>query len=100
MTESTIDYGSGFQTLRRCYLKRRVLARQADRLAESSVWQAHQEEQESQLLPDGFPSKDALAAAGYTTAGDLEGATTDELQEWARLSNSAAKAVIAAYAAI
>lgn len=95
-----IDFGSPFQTVRRYYLKNRVLARQAGEFAISSVWHANQEEQPGTALPVGFPSLTALAAAGYTTAQDLEGADAAELVEWACISNSAARAVLAAYAAL
>jgi hypothetical protein len=95
-----LDYGSPFLTLRRVYLKKRIMARQAGDLALSAVWHSRQEEQTSTTLPDGFPSKAALATAGYTAAGDLEGADESELVEWACISNSAARAVLAAYAAL
>jgi hypothetical protein len=95
-----IDYGSPFPTLRRFYLKKRIMAYRAGDLALSAVWQSRQEEQSSTDLPDGFPSKVALEDAGYTTSGDLECADEFELMDWARLSNRAAKAVIAAYAAL
>ena len=95
-----LDYGSPFPTLRRIYLKKRKMAYQAGDYALSSVWHARQEEQTSAVIPDGFPSKAALAEAGYTAVGDLEDADADELVEWACLSHSAARAVIAAYAAL
>lgn len=95
-----VDFGSPFPTLRRFYLKKRVMARQNGDLALSAVWQSRQEEQSSTALPDGFPSKTALAAAGYTAQGDLEGSSEDELIEWARLTRTAAKSVLAAYAAL
>ena len=95
-----IDYGSGFQTLRRFYLKKRVLARQSGDLAISSVWQSHQEEQPGTALPAGFPAKAELATSGYTADTDLEGATESELVEWARITSSAARTVLAAYAAL
>jgi hypothetical protein len=95
-----IDYGSGFQTLRRFYLKKRHMARLSSEWALSSVWQSHQEEQSSPALPASFPALSDLAAAGYTTSGDLEGATEAELVEWARLTSKAARTVLAAYAAL
>jgi hypothetical protein len=95
-----LDFGSPFLTLRRFYLKKRTMARLAGDLALSAVWQSRQEEQASAALPDGFPSKTALAEAGYTAAGDLEGATTDELAEWAGIPTKAGQAVLAAWAAL
>lgn len=95
-----VDFGSPFQTLRRFYLKKRIMARLAGDLAISSLWQSRQEEQTGTALPAGFPAKTDLATAGYTAAEDLEGATTDELVEWARISSKAASAVLAAYAAL
>jgi hypothetical protein len=100
VTTTEIDWGSAFQTLRRHYLRKRVMARQAGDLALSSVWHARQLEYSSPDLPDGFPSKAALETAGYTAAGDLEGADTAELVEWAGISYRAAQAVIAAAAAL
>lgn len=98
MTE--IDWGSQFPTLRRLYLKKRVMACRAGDLALSSVWQSRQEEQASPALASDFPSKTALEAAGYTAVGDLEQADEAELMDWARLGATAARAVIAAYAAL
>lgn len=95
-----LDYGSPFLTLRRVYLKKRKMARQAGDLALSAVWQSRQEEQAGAALPVGFPHLADLTAAGYTTAQDLEGADESELVEWARISTSAARAVLAAYAAL
>jgi hypothetical protein len=94
------DFGSPFPTLRRLYLKNRKLTAQAGEFAISSLWQYRQEEQAGTPLPDGFPLKTELAAAGYSTREDLEGADADELVEWAAVSSLDAKAILAAYAAL
>ena len=91
---------SSFISPRRFYLSKRITARLLGDHALSSTWQHHQEQQPGTVLPDGFPSKAALAAAGYTASQDLEGTDESELVAWARISNSAAKAALAAYAAL
>ncbi len=91
---------SSFIPLRRFYLSKRIAARLLGEHALSSLWQHHQEQQVSATLPDGFPHKAALATAGYTAVGDLEDADETELVEWACISHSAARAVLAAYAAL
>ncbi len=95
-----LDFGSPFQTLRRLYLKKRIMARLSGDLALSSVWQSRQEEQAGTVLPVGFPAKSDLETAGYTAQQDLEGATCDELVEWVHISSRAARSVLAAYAAL
>lgn len=100
MTESVIDYGSRFATLRRIYLKNRHLARIGCRLAESSVWHGHQEEQPGTALPGDFPYLEQLQPAGYKTQEDLTGADAAELYEWAGLSAGAARTIFAALAAL
>lgn len=100
MTTTDVDFSSNFLTLRRFYLKKRVLAHQNGDLALSSVWWSKQEEQASAALPDDFPAKATLAAVGYTAVGDLEGADATELVEWTGITNRAAAAVLAAYAAL
>lgn len=47
-------------------------------------------------LPDDFPSRPALVAAGYTVLEDLQGATVEELVEDAMLSRRDAELVLAA----
>ena len=100
MTTGEVDFTSPFPTLRRFYLKKRKMAAKGGELALSAVWHARQEEQASDPLPVGFPAKSELEAAGYTAIGDLEGAAEDELMDWAQLSSNAARAVVAAYAAL
>lgn len=94
------DFTSPFATLRRIYLKNRKVTAEAGDLAISGLWQSRQEEQPGVALPTDFPFRADLVAAGYTTAEDLEGADADELVEWACVDNSAAKAIVAAYAAL
>jgi hypothetical protein len=94
------DFGSPFQTLRRFYLKKRKMAGEAGEHALSGLWQARQQEQPGVALPAAFPYRAELVAAGYSTSEDLDGACADELFDWAGLDNSAAKAVLAAHAAL
>lgn len=91
---------SSFISPRRFYLSKRIVARLLGEHALSSNWWHQQDQQPHTVLPDGFPSKAALAIAGYTASEDLEGADESELVEWACISNSAARAVLAAYAAL
>lgn len=64
------------------------------------MWQSKQEGVPAQALPSGFPSRAALLAAGYSTVDDVDGASCAELRQYARISNTAAQAVIAAVAAL
>jgi len=91
---------SSFISPRRFYLSKRIAARLLGEHALSAIWKYQQEQQPNTALPVGFPSLVTLAAAGYTAAEDLEGADESELVEWARISNSAARAVLAAHAAL
>lgn len=91
---------SEFLTLRRCYLKQRVLKRQADELAASAVFQSHQEEQPGTALPADFPARAQLVTGGYATREDLDGADPEEVADWASISIQSAKAVLAAVAAL
>jgi hypothetical protein len=91
---------ASFVSPRRYYLAKRIVSRQVDGgFGLTRVWQHHQEQQPHTLLPDGFPAKAKLATAGYTAFEDLDGASTNELCDWASLSQSQAEAVLAAYAA-
>lgn len=87
------------KSTRRYYLLKRLYAR---RLAEDSerIWQAKQEAEPGTLLPAAFPHRAELAAVGYTTAADLDGADADELTETVGLSTREADAVIAAFEAL
>ncbi len=86
------------RSARRYYLLKRLAARQ--QCLEEGVWQSKQEAAGGTALPDDFPFRAELATAGYTTADDVDGATTDELLEFAGLDARAAAAVIAAVAAV
>lgn len=81
---------------RRFYLLKR---QESKRLYEglASVWQEKQEREPGQPLPGSFPSLTKLAAAGYTTIEDLDGADQIELRR-AGLSRSEADAALAALA--
>lgn len=79
---------------RRYYLHRRIQARQLCDNAEL-VWKAKQEAEAGTPLVDGFPLKTELAALGYTTTEDLDGADQAELER-AGLTQQQAKTVIAA----
>lgn len=100
MTEEVTSFASPFPTLRRFYLKKRMMARGNGEHALSGLWQGRQEAETGTDLPSDFPSRAALIAAGYPAVQDLEGADASELREWARLSAPAANAVVAAYAAL
>lgn len=92
---------ASFVKPRRFYLAKRIAARQQDGdFGLTKVWQHHQESLPGVPLPGGFPAKAKLEAAGYTALEDLEGASTEELRDWASLSRSEAAAALAAHAAI
>jgi len=81
---------------RRVYLlKRQESKRQFEGLA--SVWQEKQEREPGQPLPGSFPSLTKLAAAGYTTIEDLDGADEIELRR-VGFTRSEASAVLSALA--
>lgn len=92
---------ASFVTPRRFYLAKRIAARQVDgEFGLTKVWQHHQEQQPHTLLPDDFPVKAKLVAAGYTALEDLEGASAEELRDWASLSHREAQAALKEYAAL
>lgn len=63
---------------RYCLLKRRYnLLCGEEGLA--AVWRAKQEAVPSTALPSTFPALSTLAASGYTTKADIDGADQDEL---------------------
>jgi hypothetical protein len=81
---------------RRYYLHKRLQARLYEGGDDSErVWQAKQEEQPGSALAETVPHRVELAALGYTTTEDLDGADVAELER-AGLTQSQAKAVIAA----
>lgn len=64
------------------------------------VWRSKQEDEPGSPLASTFPSKAKLAEAGYTAVEDLDGADCAELEDYAGLSVSDARAVLAAVAAL
>lgn len=79
---------------RRYYLaKRQEAKRWGDPL--EAVWLAKQIEQPGTALAVDFPSLSKLADAGYVAVEDVDGATSEELQQ-AGLSSGEAAAVLAA----
>ncbi len=64
------------------------------------MWISKQEGVAAPALPSDFPSRAELVVAGYSTIDDVDGATAAELRQFARLSTSAAGAVLAAIAAL
>jgi hypothetical protein len=86
-------------SLRRFYLLKRLDAARVLDDALSAVWQAKQEAEPGTTLPGTFPHAEALAACGYTTIEDLNGAGTVELQD-AGLNTSETQAVLSALAAL
>lgn len=84
---------------RRYYLLKRLAAKHLGESLELS-WKALQEALPGTPLPNGFPSKAALEAVGYTAAEDLDDAGTDELREEVGLNERQAQAAIDAAAAL
>jgi hypothetical protein len=83
------------ERVRRYYLlKRREAARQGD-LGLASVWMAKQLAEPGIVLASDFPYRMLLVAVGYSTVEDVDGATTEELQQ-AGLTQREAAAVLAA----
>jgi len=80
---------------RRYYLLKRLEAVSLGDTALASVWQAKQEAEPGTALGASFPSLTALAACGYTTTEDVDGASLDELQDIG-LTATQATAVLAA----
>jgi hypothetical protein len=88
-------------TLRRFYLRKRIGARLEGDLALAGVWQSKQEEQPGGIaVPDDFPSRERLVAAGYTAKEDFNGADENELWQSACLGPTEAHDVLAAAAAL
>jgi hypothetical protein len=81
--------------LRRFYLHKRIEARVYDDTDLDTVWQSKQESISGTPLAESFPNRTALAAIGYTTVEDLDGADEEELVR-AGLSQHQATEVIAA----
>jgi hypothetical protein len=87
-------------TARRYYLLRARAAAKIGDSALASTWRTKQAGVEGEALPDDFPHASALAAVGYTTREDLDGADEDELAHDAGLGLRAAQAILAALAAL
>jgi hypothetical protein len=85
-------------TSRRYYLLKRLAARRA--CEEEGVWIALQGQQAGTDLPEDFPFRATLVAAGYATSEDLDSAGPDELYEFAGLLSPEAATVTAAAAAL
>ena len=60
------------------------------------VWRAKHGETAGTDLPVGFPGRDQLILAGYSTIEDVDGAEPAELMQYAGLSTSTAIAAVAA----
>lgn len=63
-----------------------------------AVWKSKQEAQPGTALPAKFPFLIDLAAGGYTTREDLDGADEYELKAIAKLDALSAQAVLYAFA--
>lgn len=87
-------------SVRRHRLLKRLAAGVAGDTALAAVWRAKQEATPATALPVGFPQATALAAAGYSTVEDIDGADADELVANTSLSTREADAVLTALAAI
>jgi hypothetical protein len=80
---------------RRYYLLKSFASRVIGEQLEHN-WRALQESIPGTDLPEGFPSKSLLEAAGYKALEDIDGADSVELKEEVCLSAHQADAVIAA----
>jgi len=91
---------SELKSYRRYCLMKRVVATRSGETANAQLWRNKQEEQPGAALPDDFPHRSELAAAGYTTKEDIIGADDVELNDVAGLTLRAAASVIAAAEAL
>ncbi len=91
---------SDFDSYRRHCLRKRLDAKDRSEFALVSLWRTKQEAEPGTVLPDDFPSREELAAIGYETKEDLEGADAEELADYVGLSPHDAERVIAAHAAL
>lgn len=87
-------------TARRYYLLKSFAAHAAGDAALALAWLGKHAGVSGTALPPDFPSREALAAAHYTTREDLTGASVDELATQAGLTRGDALRVIAAPAAL
>jgi len=83
---------------RRYYLGKRLALERIGDDDRSLTWRAKQAEVAGTPLPATFPLRTQLVAVGYSTAHDLDGATTDELVDTVGLTDSQAQAVVNAAA--
>lgn len=92
---------SEFESHRRFYLSKRIVAKECREFALSALWQSKQEaEPGGTTLPAGFPKQAELASVGYVAKEDLVGADECELAEWVHLTAREAQSVLAAAAAL
>lgn len=82
---------SEIRNVRRFYLHKRLQSAADD----ANVWQSKQESEPGTPLADGFPHKSDLAAVGYTTEEDLDGADQAELERAGFKANQAKKIIAA-----
>lgn len=80
---------------RRYYLLKRIYETRAES-GLGNVWRAKQEGEAGVALPANFPLLAVLAAAGYETVEDLDGADADELDETCNLTARQSATVLAA----
>lgn len=93
------DFEPSVKSVRRYYLLKARTAWALGDQALAAVWQGKQEAVASTALPDDFPSRAELVAAGYSTSADLDGANIEELRSIG-LGVRQAEAVFAALAAL
>lgn len=66
---------------RRYYLLKRLAATLREDDVMAGAWQAKQEAEPGTALAVDFPYRSRLVAAGYSAVEDLDGATSEELQQ-------------------
>lgn len=84
-----------FKRPRRYYLLKRRYYLDLDDEAQAGLWRGKQEAEPGTALPATFPLLSRLAAAGYTTQEDLDGADPDELKR-ASFNQTEADQILAA----
>jgi hypothetical protein len=80
---------------RRYYLLKRLEAARRYDGALASAWAGKQEGEPGTALAEDFPYRSRLVAVGYSAIEDLDGATTEELEQ-SGFTSREASAVIAA----
>jgi hypothetical protein len=81
---------------RRYYLAKRHVAAARYDTALANTWRAKQEAEPGEALPSDFPKLARLAAQGYETYEDLDGADSAELVERGFTTREAAQVLAAA----